>query len=153
MSYPVFDTTGEPLKSSRDISGTTFICSILCPVALLVFLAAATGAGVVAPDLRHSGSASRRCCCCASTALVAVLARRLRRLWLLGAVAFGLAGGPGDIVAVGANVARHLALRLRALQRDRHLVAQEFEQRIDGIVLDSQLQLIEHAEGFVLELD
>src|SRR5947209_9253723 len=70
-----------------------------------------------------------------------------------GGVAFGLAAGFGDLVNVGAHVARSFALWFGPLDRDGEVVAQEFEQRVYDVMLNGLLEVIEHTEGFVFELD
>ena len=72
----------------------------------------------------------------------------------LGIVGFGLAAGPGDIIDVGTQVARRSTFgRGGLLLSESQFEAQELEQGIYDVVLDELLEILEHAEGFVFELD
>src|SRR5579884_3837051 len=131
---------------------------------LLILLPAPARARVVASNLcRTCGP----CCCCdrsaccparscgvsprsiSSGAAFASIASGT----FFGGVAFGLAAGFGDLVNVGAHVTWSFALWFGSLDRDGEVVAQEFEQRVYDVMLNGLLEVIEHAEGFVFELD
>jgi hypothetical protein len=70
-----------------------------------------------------------------------------------GGVALSLAAGLGDLVNVGAQVAWGFTLWFGLLDSDGEVVAQEFEQRVYDVMLNGLLEVIEHTEGFVFELD
>ena len=72
---------------------------------------------------------------------------------LIAAITFGLATGSGDIVNVRPQAAWGFAPWLRSLHGDGDIAFQQLEQFIHDIVLNGQLQVLEHTKGFVLELD
>src|SRR5579883_599135 len=151
--------------------GASFVWKdYLCPVTLLIFLAAAAVAQVVATDpgggrawaaisARRDRPAGRRGC---GASITGSLARAVTARWLtmsvaarafLGGVALYLPARLSDGVGVGAHVARRLALRLRLIHLQPDFVAQVLQQTDNNIVLDGRLQLLEHAIRFVLELN
>src|SRR5436190_7179203 len=97
---------------------------------LLVLLPASTRAEVVAPDLGWHREPLR--CCTAGGAISSrCFACSTRLLLRLAAIALGLPDGPGNIVGVGAHVARSPALWLRAIHLDLEVAAHQLQQIID----------------------
>src|SRR5579885_527010 len=138
---------GCPLKA---VVSSHPVGIVLCPVTLLIFLATATGAGVVAPDF--SWHLAR--CLSIAVGTISAISGRQAAWRSFAAIAFGLAAGFGDVVGVGAQVAQLFALNgLRALDVDGDAVFRELEQLINDVVLDGELQVLEHRERFVLEFD
>src|SRR5579859_261533 len=145
------------VQVTRRVTCTSAFCESLYPVAFLIFLPAAAGAGIVAANfvgLRLARGWSR-----AMRAGLSVLARagsgtRDRPARGSGlTIAFSLAAGPGNVIDVGAQVARRFALGRGLLHSNGDVAAQELEQIIDDMMLDVGLQILEHAERFVFEFD
>src|SRR6266571_3852971 len=135
-----------------------YINFYLRPMALLVLFAAATVAQVVATNLVWRDSAGRlRGNSRASMSILAMARATFASIssfgTLIESIAFGLSAGFGDVINVCAQIAWCLALRLWPLYGEGKIVAQQPEQGIHDVVLDGLLQIIEHAECFVLELD
>ena len=68
-------------------------------------------------------------------------------------IALGLTNSSGQIIGIGAQFARCLALWCRLLDTNGDISTQELEQLVDDMVLDSCLQFFEHTEGFIFEFD
>src|SRR5579859_7836713 len=145
------------VQVTRRVTCTFAFCESLYPVAFLIFLPAATPAGIVAANfvgLRLARGGSR-----AIRARLSVLARAGSGTCDRPAhspgltIALSLAAGPGNVIDVGAQIARGFALGRGLLHPNGDIAAQEFEQIIDDMMLDISLQVLEHTERFVFEFD
>src|SRR5437868_4967214 len=72
---------------------------------------------------------------------------------LFARIAFSLTTGSGKLISICTQNARRFAFWLRSLHCDANVAAQEPEQLIHNVVLDGLLELLKHAECFVLELN
>src|ERR1700694_2152241 len=118
---------------------------------LLVLLPTATRAGIVAPDFVGLHCARGRGK--NGSAPVLASAGALPACSPIYTIAFSLAAGPGNIIHIGAKVARRFAFGRGLLDLDGDVAAQELEQVIHNVMLDGKLQIREHAESFTSELD
>src|SRR4051794_26294449 len=114
----------------------------LRPVALLVLLTTAAGTGIVtANSPRHSrtsrliGSRTTPISTPTAAALTCVSSRSYRFRTVI-TIAFGLPAGPGKIIDICAQLARHFTLWFWLLDPQGNFAAHEFEQFIYDIVLD-----------------
>src|SRR5581483_3726941 len=120
-------------------------------VALFVLFAAAAGAGIVAPDFHWAGGARRGRGAIAAGAGSPAFCRFGA---FVATIVFRLAAGFGNIIDVGAQVARRrFTLWLRLIERQLEVAAHHLEQGVYSIMLDRQFQLCNHAKGFFLNLD
>src|SRR5438270_5683604 len=134
--------------------------SRLRSVALLIFLSAAAGAWIIAAN-SHWGTCTSSLCANGSApmSILAALAcgctvsARGSGNGTIIRIALGLTNGSGQIIGIGAQFARRLALWCRVLDANGDFSMQELEQLVDDMVLDSCLQFFKHTEGFILELD
>src|SRR5256885_17064298 len=134
--------------------------SRLRSVALLIFLSAAAGAGIIAAN-SHWGAGTSSLCANGSApmSILAALAcgctasARGSGNGTIIRIALGLANSSGQIIGIGAQFARRLALWCRLLDTNGDISTQELEQLVDDMVLDSWLQLFARTEGFIFELE
>src|SRR5581483_4918551 len=120
---------------------------------LLVFLPTATPAGVVATNLIRLRLAGSLGSATATRVPVRTRAGDRAAQSSIRTIVFGLAAGPGNIIDVGAQIARRFALRRGLLHFDGDVAAQKLEQVIDNMMLDVCLQAIEHTKRLVFEFD
>src|SRR5437016_12325274 len=127
--------------------------SRLRSVALLIFLPAAAGAGIIAAN-SHWGAGTSSLCTNGSApmSILAALAcgctvsARGSGNGTIICIALGLTNGSGQIIGIGAQFTRRLALWCRLLDANGDITTQELEQLVDDMVLDSCLQFFEHTE-------